>query len=296
MIKKYRDTVYMNILQVDVEHFYCDYHIDVKEWENIEEWQKYRERTIWSTEKILDILEKKKITATFFILGCVAEKFPDLIERIEAAGHEIGSHGYWHVVATRQSPQEFEEDLKESLAVLSRVSHDRIIGYRACNFTLVESTSWIIDILKLHGLKYDSSIFPFKTHIYGVPDAPLFPYHISSRNIKICFPNERFLEFPLSVYRIPIVNVNVPIAGGFYFRFLPYWFIKSGIKRLNREKKPAICYIHNWELDSDQPRVKPLRAQVYHYWGLSTAENKLRRLLNDFDFMSTREWIETEGW
>lgn len=286
----------VNILQVDVEHFYCDYHINVKERENVREWEKYRKRTIQSTEKILKTLEKKKINATFFILGCVAERFPDLIEKVEAAGHEIASHGYWHVLATMQSPKEFKDDLKESLAVLSKLSHERIIGYRACNCTLMESTSWIIDILKLHGLKYDSSIFPFKTHFYGVPDAPLFPYHISSRNIKVDSPDESFLEFPLSVCRIPIVNMNIPIAGGFYFRFLPYWFIKLGIKRINRERRPAICYIHNWELDPDQPRINPLRTQFYHYWSLSTAEKKIRKLLNDFDFTSTREWIEKEGY
>jgi polysaccharide deacetylase family protein (PEP-CTERM system associated) len=286
----------MNILQVDVEHLYCDHHINVEEWENIQEWQKYRDRTVWSTERILGILEKNKTNATFFILGCVAKRFPDLVERIEEAGHEIGSHGYWHVIASRQSPQEFEEDLKESLVVLNRISHNRIIGYRACSFSLVESTSWIIDILKSNGLRYDSSIFPFKTNIYGVPGAPVFPYRISSRNIKIESPKESFLEFPLSVYRIPLINANVPIAGGFFFRVLPYWFVKSGIKRLNKEKKPAICYIHNWELDSDQPRIEPLRAQLYHYWGLSKTEKKLKKLLNDFDFVSTREWIENEGY
>jgi len=286
----------MNILQVDVEHFYCDYHINVKECENIEEWEKYRQRTVQSTVKILNILEKKGITATFFILGCVAKKFPHLIERIEAAGHEIASHGYWHVLVTNQSPQEFEDDLKESLAVLHNLSRDKIIGYRACNSTLVESTSWMIDVLKLHGLEYDSSIFPIKTHLYGVPDAPLFPYHISSRNIKVDSPEESFLEFPLSVYRIPIVKINIPIAGGFYFRFLPYWFIKLGIKKINKNGKPAICYIHNWEFDPDQPKIRPLQNQWYHYWGLSTAERKLNRLLNDFDFMSTREWIERVGY
>lgn len=286
----------INILQVDLEHFYCDYHINVKAWENIEEWQKYRERTVWSTKKLLMILEKKKITATFFILGCVAKRFPDLIERIEAGGHEIASHGYWHELATRQLPKEFEDDLKESLAVLRKLSHVEIIGYRACNCTLVESTSWIIDILKRNGLKYDSSIFPFKTHFYGVPDAPLFPYHISSHNIKVDSSYESFLEFPLSVSRIPFVNVNIPIAGGFYFRFLPYWFTKLGIKKINKNGKPGICYIHNWELDPGQPKIRPLQAQWYHYWGLSTAERKLNKLLNDFDFMSTREWIEKVGY
>ncbi len=285
----------MNILQIDLEHLYCDYHINVRKWEYVDEWEEYRERTVLSTKKVLDILEKKEATATFFVLGCVAKRYPDLVEKIEAAGHEIASHGFWHVLATRQSPQEFAEDLKESLAILNKLSNDKIIGYRACNFTLVESTSWIIDYLRLNGLRYDSSIFPFKAHLYGVPDAPIFPYHIASDNIKVDSTHERFLEFPLSVYRIPIVRANIPIAGGFYFRFLPYWFIKKGIKKLNKNDKPGICYFHNWELDPDQPRIEPLKGQWYHYWRLSTTEKKLATLLNDFDFVSTREWIERTG-
>lgn len=278
-----------------MEHFYCDYHVNVRSWEKVEEWQKYRERTVWSTEKLLRLFEKRKITATFFVLGCVASGFPALVEKIEAAGHEIASHGYWHELATKQTPEEFEKDLKESLAILRRLGRDEIIGYRACNCTLEESNSWVIDILKSYGLKYDSSIFPFRAHYYGVPDAPVFPYRISSCNIKVDSPQESFLEFPLSVYRIPVINVNIPIAGGFYFRSLPYWFIKMAIKKINKNGYPGICYIHNWELDPDQPRITPLRGQWYHYWGLSITEKKLNRLLSDFEFMSTKEWIERES-
>jgi len=282
-------------MQVDVEHFYCDYHVDVRSWENAEEWEKYRERTVWSTERLLSLFEERGISATFFVLGCVASRFPELVEKIEVAGHEIASHGYWHELATKQTPQEFEEDLRESLVTLRRLSRNEVIGYRASNWTLEENNSWVIDILKSHRLKYDSSIFPFRTHYYGVPDAPVFPYHISSCNIKVDSPQENFLEFPTSVYRIPVINLNIPIAGGFYFRSLPYWFIKRAIDKINREGYPGICYIHNWELDADQPRITPLRGRRYHYWALSSAERKLEKLLNDFQFMSTREWIEKEG-
>ena len=118
----------MNILQVDVEHFYCDYHVDVKRLEDVKEWHEYRNRTVWSTEKLLQLLEKKKVTATFFVLGCVARRFPNLVEEIEAAGHEIASHGYWHDLVTRQTPREFEDDLRESLTLLDGLSHDKVIG------------------------------------------------------------------------------------------------------------------------------------------------------------------------
>jgi polysaccharide deacetylase family protein (PEP-CTERM system associated) len=286
----------MNIFQVDVEHFYCDYHVDVKSWENVKEWQEYRDRTAWSTEKLLQLFEKKRVTATFFVLGCVAKRFPELIEKIEAAGHEIASHGYWHDLVTGQTPREFENDLRESLTLLDKLSHDKVIGYRACNCTLEERTSWMIDILRQYGLRYDSSILPFRTNYYGVKDAPLFPYHISSHNIKVDSPQESFLEFPLSVYRVPVVNVNVPFAGGFYFRFFPYPFIKHSLKKLNKNGKPGICYIHNWELDPSQPRIRQLRTQLYHYWNLSNTQKKLEKLLSDFNFMSNREWIDREGY
>jgi polysaccharide deacetylase family protein (PEP-CTERM system associated) len=284
--------VNMNIFQVDLEHFYCDYHVDVEKCEKIEQWQEYRQRTVWSTGKLLQLLEKEKITSTFFVLGCVAKSFPDLIEQIETAGHEIASHGYWHELATQQTPSGFERDLKESLSVLNEVSREKVIGYRTCNCTLEERTSWIIDILKKYGLKYDSSIFPFRTHYYGVRDTPLFPYRISSSNIKVDSPQEEFWEFPLSVYRIPLLNMNIPFAGGFYFRFAPYWFIRKALRKINKAGHPGVCYIHNWELDASQPRIQLLKGQFYHYWGLSTAEKKLTKLLNDFDFVSTREWME----
>lgn len=282
-----------NILQIDIEHFYCDHHVNVKRWENVEEWEEYRDRTVWSTEKLLRLLERKKVTATFFVLGCVATKFPDLVEKIEAAGCEIASHGYWHELVTKQTPKEFEDDLRGSLTALHKIAHDKVVGYRACNSTLEERTAWMIDILKSYGLKYDSSILPFRAYYYGVKDAPLFPYHISSHNIKVDSPQENFLEFPLSVYRVPVLNVNVPIAGGFYFRFFPYPFVKHCLKKLNKNGEPAICYAHNWEIDPTQPRIEQLRGQLYHYWGLSRTEKKLNRLLSDFSFVSTREWMET---
>jgi len=147
--------------------------------------------------------------------------------------------------------------------------------------------------LKKNGLRYDSSIFPVKTPLYGVPDAPLFPYHISSSNIKKDNPEENFWEFPLSVYRIPVIKKNIPIAGGFYLRFLPYRFVSYAIKKINKANHPAICYLHPWELDPKQPREKSLK--WYHYYRLHSTERKFKQLLRDFKFTSTRRWIEDEG-
>ena len=224
----------MNILQIDVEDWY--------QGALLGNWESYEDRVVPSTRKVLAILESRKIRATFFILGYVAGKFPGLVEMVKSKGHEIASHGYGHMPITQQTPSEFEEDLSKSIRVLEKITGDRILGYRAPQFTLVRKTSWAIDIMKRNGLKYDSSIFPVRTHLYGVPDAPLFPYHISSSNISVDDPAEDFIEVPLSVYRTPLVGMNIPIAGGFYLRFFPFFLISHAIGKINKLKQPA-CVI-----------------------------------------------------
>ena len=277
-------SVVTNILTIDVEDWYMD--IDITHWRD------YEDRVVQNTHKVLNILAEAGAHATFFIVGYVAEHFPGLVEAIKASGHEIATHGYSHKEITRQSPSEFEEDLLKSIRILEEITGDKVLGHRASNFTLTEKTSWAIDILKRSGLRYDSSIFPVKTHLYGVPDAPRFPYHISSANIKLDAVEEDFLEFPLSVYQIPVVRKNIPIAGGFYLRFFPYWFIRHAIRKINRSSHPAVCYLHPWELDSAPPKLKSLSWD--HYWGLSRTEGKSRKLVKDFRFTSIREAFSLE--
>lgn len=261
----------INILQIDVEDWYSDL--------NIKYWQSCEDRIVQSTNKVLTILRERDAQATFFILGYIGERFPELVAKIKEQGHEVASHGYSHTPITKQTPSEFEEDLLKSIRILKKITGDEIWGYRAPQFTVVEKTSWAINILKKNGLKYDSSIFPVRTHLYGIPDAPLFPYHIE----------ENFLEFPLSVYRIPIIKKNIPIAGGFYLRFFPYRFISHAIKKINGANHPAVCYLHPWELDFGQPRINSLK--WYHYHCLDRTEKKFKQLLKDFKFTSTKKWI-----
>jgi polysaccharide deacetylase family protein (PEP-CTERM system associated) len=211
-------------------------------------------------------------------------------EEIKDEGHEIATHGYSHTMVTKQRPSEFKEDLLKSIRVLETITGDKVMGYRAPWFTIQEETAWAIDVLKKEGLRYDSSVFPVKTHRYGLPDAPLFPYHISSTNIKKEDPKEAFLEFPLSVYRIPIVHKNIPVAGGFYLRFFPYWFIKHAIKKIDKMGQPAVIYIHPWEFDPKQPRIKEL--EWHHYYRLGSTEKKFRKLLKDFKFKYIKEALE----
>ncbi len=274
-----------NILTVDVEDWYMD--------TDISTWDLYEDRIVESTNRIIDILKEYDTKATFFILGYVAENFPEIVNMIKNEDHEICTHGYSHKKITQQTPHEFEEDILRSIRILENITGDKVIGHRASNFTVVEETAWAIDILKKNGLKYDSSIFPVKTQLYGVPKAPLYPYSISSSDIKkdSCL-GEDFLEIPLSVYTVPILHKNIPIAGGFYLRFFPYYFIKHSIKKINTRGRRSIFYIHPWELDTGQPRENKIK--WYHYYNLSSTEEKFRKLLKDFKFTSIKEGILNE--
>ena len=189
-------------------------------------------------------------------------------------------------------PEWFERDLLKSIDILEGITKRKVLGHRACQFSITEKTSWALDILNKNNLKYDSSVFPVKTPLYGVPDAPQYPYLISSSNIKINDLKAELLEMPLSVYKVPLLHKNIPVAGGFYLRLFSYWFIKYAIKKINLEGKSAVIYIHPWELDINQPKIKDLR--WFHYHNLSTTEKKFKKLLKDFRFFSIREFISNE--
>jgi peptidoglycan-N-acetylglucosamine deacetylase len=271
----------MNILQIDVEDWYCD--MDPKDWERCEP------RVVAATERLLAMLAETRNKATFFVLGYVAERFPGLIKEIATAGHEIGSHGYGHRRITDQTPHEFEEDVRRSKTVLEGISGACIKGYRAPQFTVMKRTEWALDILQALGFVYDSSIFPVATPLYGMPGAPLFPYEIRSPDRE---GRGSLLEIPLSVYVAPVLGKRVPVAGGFYLRFFPYAFVRHALQKIERTGGPAVCYIHPWEIDPGKPRVKDLK--WYHYYRIGSTETKFRRLLEDFRFVSTEDWIEHE--
>lgn len=270
-----------NILSVDVEDWYMD--------TDSSNWNTYEDRIVSSTEKILSLLEEAHAKATFFILGYVAESHPELVEHIFEKGHEIATHGYSHKPITKLHPLAFEDDLLKSVRALQNITKEKIKGYRACQFSLCSESSWALDILIENGFRYDSSIFPVKTPLYGVPKAPLFPYHISSSDLTKADESSDFLEFPLSIYRIPFINFNIPIAGGFYLRLFPYCFIKRGIDGINRAGKPGIIYVHPWEFDVGQPVIK--NYPWYRYYNLSRTERKFCKLLKDFKFTSIEDYL-----
>jgi polysaccharide deacetylase family protein (PEP-CTERM system associated) len=272
----------INLLTVDVEDWYHDL--------NPSRWKLCEDRVVENTLKILHIIKEHKCTATFFTLGCVAERFPELVEQIGDEGHEIATHGYLHTPIIQRNKFEFENDLHKSISVLEHITRRKILGHRACKFSINKKTAWAIDVLKKNGLKYDSSIFPTITPEYGVPRAPVYPYFISSSNIEEDSSDGELIEFPLSVLKIPLLRVNIPVAGGFYLRFFPYWFIKMSLKRINKMGYPGVIFIHPKDLDPQKPRIKEL--SWHHYCGLSNAAEKFVKLLSDFRFTSIENDLE----
>lgn len=237
-----------------------------------------------SVDPLLDLLDQYDVCATFFVLGMVAEKYPELVDKIHKCSHEIGCHGYSHKTLYDLGEAGFEEDVKKALMFFRKY---RPIGYRAPSFSLNEDTIWALQILEKHGFLYDSSVFPIKTMLYDVPDAPLHIYKPSKDDLTQKDPQGKITEFPLTVLKM---GKNIPIAGGFYLRALPLWFLKWGIRRANRENRPAVVYFHPWETYTGTPRVQmPLPARIITYYGLGSTLKKLESLLKEFRFKPMRE-------
>ena len=237
-----------------------------------------------SVQPILNLLEKYNTKATFFVLGSVAEKDQDLIKQIKSRGHEIASHGYDHRSLKQMTPDEFENDIIKSKNILKSITGKNPIGYRAPTFSIDNSTKWAIGILEKQGFLYDSSIFPTRTHLYGVPDAPLNPYYPSKEDVsKERKEKEGMIEFPMTVF--PVLRYNLPVSGGFYLRALPVWLIRRAIKNKNKDGFPAMIYIHPWETYPHTPRIKTsFTSGIINYYGISSALSKLESLLSAFKF------------
>ena len=265
--------------------------IDVEDWFQVEtlsesigsnEWEGFKSRLLPNLLKILNLLEEKKIKATFFVLGWIAERFPDLVLMIKQQGHEIGSHGYAHQLVYKQDEKSFEEDVKKSKDILENIIEEKILGYRAPSFSIIPSCFWAYNILAKLGIKYDSSIFPVRHLTYGIPDAPRFPFTINLDG------GNKIMEFPLSTVRI--FGQNFPVGGGGYLRLFPYAYTRWSIKNLNRQNKRAIVYFHPWEIDPHQPKQKvKISSRIRHYSNLSVMQDRVERLLNDFDFGSIKQ-------
>jgi polysaccharide deacetylase family protein (PEP-CTERM system associated) len=277
----------LNALTVDVEdYFHVSAFTDVvprSQWDHLES------RVCRNTERILDILSDAGVRATFFVLGWVAERHPDLVRRIHAAGHELASHSYEHRLVYDLTPNAFRQDLRRAKQAIEQASGVTVAGYRAPSFSITQASLWALDVLLDEGYRYDASIYPIRHDRYGIPDW--------DRHVSVVARKQRsLLEVPGSTVRR--LGLNLPVGGGGYFRQFPYWWTASGIASLNTaEHAPAVFYLHPWEIDPDQPRIRAGRlARLRHYRNLEKTESRLKRLLREFafgtvsDVLALREW------
>jgi polysaccharide deacetylase family protein (PEP-CTERM system associated) len=271
----------LNALTIDVEDYF---HVAAFARQiDPETWDSYSLRVEKNTDRILDLLGQRGVKATFFILGWVAERCPDLVKRIQGLGHEIGCHSYGHQAIYNGTYEDFERDLRRAKAVIQNITGRALKSYRAPSFSITCRTLWALGVLAEEGFEYDSSIFPIAHDLYGIPDAPRFPY------IKVLDSEHVIKEFPPSTLRF--CGTNFPIGGGGYLRLLPYGWTASAIRRLNNvEKQPVMVYFHPWEIDSDQPRIAATwRSRFRHYQNLDSTEKKLLKLLDNFSFSTMEE-------
>lgn len=272
-----------NALTIDVEDYFqvtaFERHIDRAKWDGIPL------RVVDNTLRTLDLLDRFELKGTFFTLGWVAERCPQLAPQIVARGHEIACHGYGHELVYVIGPERFRSDIRRAKAILEDQCGVRVEGYRAPSYSITNRSLWALDILVEEGFSYDSSIFPVKHDTYGIPGAERFPHRIHTQAGPLD-------EFPLTTFPVKLgwKTLNLPIAGGGYLRLLPVDLIRYGMSSLNSEQQPAVLYFHPWEIDPDQPRVKAsLKSTFRHYQNLHRTQGKLSYLFRRLPFAPMRE-------
>lgn len=260
--------------------------VDVEDYFQVSAFEKYIKREDWdnipcrveaNTNRVMDIFSDAGVKATFFTLGWVAERYPQLVRRIVDEGHELASHGLGHVRVTQQSPDEFREDVTKTKALLEDISGQAIKGYRAASYSINKNNLWALDILADTGHVYSSSIYPIVHDLYGIPDAPRFRY----------YPREhkRIVELPVTT--VELFGRKFPCGGGGFFRLYPYALSKRAIQRVNnKDKQSSMFYFHPWEIDPEQPRQEgiDLKTKTRHYMNLDKMERRLKCLLKDFSW------------
>jgi len=273
-----------NILTIDFEEWYHPEYVKDKVF------GERKERCTQSLDKTLRLLREQNVKATFFTVGELVEKYPELIERISREGHEIGFHGYSHYTLWNLDAEGLIQDIRK----FGSLVNEKPIGFRAPSFSLDNRTKWALEVLENVGYKYDSSIFPTKTPLYGVGKAPVGPYKPSNDNLAVEDENRKIWEFPLLVYPLP--GLKLPIAGGFYLRLFPLSILFRAVKKQNLQGFPSVIYVHTWELDPETPKLRlhPYKFFVTYY-NIEKTSARLEKLLSSFEFTSIRNYMEEKG-
>ncbi|HKP29732.1 MAG TPA: XrtA system polysaccharide deacetylase [Gemmatimonadales bacterium] len=246
-------------------------------------WDEQPSRVAEATDRLLDLLARHGVRGTFFVLGWVAKRSPDLVKRIAAAGHEIGSHTWSHPKISTLTPAQFREELDSSKAILEDLSGQLVIGFRAPSFSILPGMEWAFDTLLEAGFTYDSSVFPIRRPGYGWPGAPTGPYAVSR-------PAGSLTELPMTT--LALLGGKLPASGGAYLRHFPLGVILTAFTQCERRGAPAMLYVHPWEVDPDQPRVPvSTLTRLRHYGGIERTMPRLERMLGEFEFGSVRDWL-----
>lgn len=263
-----------HILTVDVEdYFQVEAFADCVPRSS---WSRWPSRVEQNTLRLLDLCTEANVRGTFFVLGWVAERIPSLIKRIAAAGHELACHSYEHRCIFRMSPKEFQEDTRRAKDLIEQAAGLAIRGYRAPSWSITEKSLWALEILVEEGFTYDSSIYPVRHDLYGIPGAASFAYE---HRLKA----GRLLEFPPGTIRL--LGHTLPAAGGGYLRLLPFWYTAAAFRQTAGAGRSLVTYVHPWEIDPTQPRI-PGRwgSRLRHYAGLESVEKKLKTMLRRWQF------------
>lgn len=279
-----------SVISVDVEDYF-----QVEAFSKIikrEEWAQYPSRVEANTRRLMDLFDDCGVKATFFILGWVADKYPQIVREIVNRGHEPACHSYWHRLIYCLTPDEFRKDTIRAKNCIEQAAGREILGYRAPCFSITNRCLWALDILTDAGFRYDSSIFPIKHEWYGIADAPRQPFQISTRSGMLA-------EYPIATFRFSHTP-NLPVGGGGYLRLLPSWYTRLGIQRAWEEGLTVVAYIHPWEVDPEQPRISAsLKSRIRHYTNLAKTKERLTDLLamgNFNPFCRSMTAVDTPVW
>ncbi len=276
-----------NAFTIDVEDYY-----QVEAFAGVvnkNTWGNYESRVTDNTHRLLDLLDEHSVKGTFFVLGWVAQHQRVLIREIADRGHEIASHGMSHTLVYTQTPDVFRDETRRSKALLEDICQRPVIGYRAATYSITRKSLWALDILHEEGFRYDSSIFPMRHDRYGIPDAQPYPNRLRTP------AGYTLVEFPISVFRSGALKL--PVAGGGYFRLFPYPVTRWGLAQINRSGHGFVFYLHPWEVDPEQPRIREAGAmsRLRHYLNLTRTLPRLDRLLNDFSFTTMEDVLRGQA-
>ncbi|MFD0677899.1 MULTISPECIES: polysaccharide deacetylase family protein [unclassified Paenibacillus] len=275
-----RNPSVKNMLTFDIEEWFHANYDDVKP--DLSQPSHFRS----NMDTLLRLCRETGCKATFFVLGYIGEHFPDVVKAIAREGHDVASHGYAHELAYKQNIQEFKADVKKSVDILEDITGTKVLGYRAPSWSIVESNLHYLEALEELGLKYDASIFPVKTFLYGIPTAPteIHKPRVNGRELNL-------YEVPMSVMKL--TGKNMGYSGGFYFRFFPKFFIKQVIRSANRQGKSSIVYLHPREVNVNEAKlILPRKEHFIHYYNIGGTEAKLEDILRSFNFTSISEHLK----